>query len=176
MNATNGAAAGFWGPPLAMPSDRLAVLINASTSSVSPASQGAGADVMAAAAAALAATHMVMKDLDVTFASAALATAEVLYQEAVAMRPTANITFDALLPRGQQRPVDDDGAKFGVQDFGSSSVLDDMALGAAWLGRATGVDSLLYIYTLCMLSFSLPRFRQLGGGFCMGRCVLLNSG
>jgi hypothetical protein len=92
---------------------------------------------MAAAAAALAATHMVMKDAKPGFASAALLTAKLLYQEAVGMQPQANVTFMALL-QGQRRPVDEGGAVLGVQDFGSSSVLDDMAYAAAWLGKATG--------------------------------------
>jgi hypothetical protein len=42
------------------------------------------------------------------------------------------------LLQGQRRPVDEGGAVLGVQDFGSSSVLDDMAYAAAWLGKATG--------------------------------------
>jgi hypothetical protein len=93
---------------------------------------------MAAAAAALAAHHMVMRDAKPDFASAALLTAKLLYQEAVGMQPQANVTFMVLLPEGQRRPVDEGGAVLGVQDFGSSSVLDDMAYAAAWLGKATG--------------------------------------
>jgi hypothetical protein len=121
-----------------MPPDRLALLINATKPPTSPAAQGAGADVMAAAAAALAATCMVTNDINPKFANASLATAKLLYQEAVSLQPQANITFEALLPEGQQRPIDEDGAKAGVQDFGSSSVLDDMAHAAVWLSKATG--------------------------------------
>jgi hypothetical protein len=136
VNATTGT--GFWGPPWDMPSNRQAIIINASASTTSLGSQGAGADVLAAATAALAATHMVMQDAKPGFAAAALLTAKNLYQEAVAMQPQANVTFMALLPEGHQRPIDEGSALLGVQDFGSTSVLDDMAYAAAWLGKATG--------------------------------------
>lgn len=123
-----------------MPSDRSVLLINATAPAASLAAQGAGADVLAAVAAALAATYMVAKDAHPQFASASLKTAMLLYQEAVLLRPQANITFEALLPEGQQQRAAEyaDGGAIGVQDFGSSSVLDDMALAAAWLGKATG--------------------------------------
>jgi hypothetical protein len=84
---------------------------------------------------------MAMKDVKPGFAGAALATAQLLYQEATAMQPQANITFMALLPEGRQRPIDEAGALPGVEDFGSSSVLDDMAYAATWLGKATGAAS-----------------------------------
>lgn len=102
------------------------------------AKQGAGAEVFAAASAALAATYLALSDARPDFAAQALATAEALYQEAVAMQPHANVTFEALLLPGNERPVDAEGPVLGVQDFGSTSVLDDMAFAAAWLAKATG--------------------------------------
>jgi hypothetical protein len=136
VNATTGE--GFWGPPWSMPPNREVLLINSTAPATSPATEGAAADVLAAAAAALAATSMVVKDMNPTFANATLSTAKVLYQEAVAMQPRANVTFRVLLPAGEQQPLDEGGAQLGVQDFGSSSVLDDMAHAATWLSKATG--------------------------------------
>jgi hypothetical protein len=68
---------------------------------------------------------------------AVLSEAVALYREAQAMDPQANQPFadlDSLSTAAGAKP----GSLVGVQVFGSSSVMDDMALAATWLAVATG--------------------------------------
>jgi hypothetical protein len=68
---------------------------------------------------------------------AVLIEAVALYREAQAMNPQPNQPFtdlDTLSTAAGAKP----GGFVGVQVFGSSSVMDDMALAAAWLAIATG--------------------------------------
>jgi hypothetical protein len=74
------------------------------------------------------------------FVATVLSEAQALFYEAQAMAPQANMPFaqlDTLTPSllatgGSAADL------VGVQGFGSSSVMDDMALAAVWLAAATG--------------------------------------
>lgn len=91
-----------------------------------------GADVTAAAAAALAATYEVFKSTDPTYASSALKHAQELY--ALATNLPVNATYCAEVACFE-------GLKSGGyrwKAYLSESVYDDLALAAAWLYKATG--------------------------------------
>lgn len=91
-----------------------------------------GADVVAAAASALAATYEVYKNSDSTYASSALNHAQQLY--ALATNLPSNATYCAEVACFE-------GLKSGGyrwKAYLSESVYDDLALAAAWLYKATG--------------------------------------
>lgn len=103
-----------------------------------------GAEVVAAAAAALAATSTAIKALpDWYQSSLAIRVFEAdvaskagdLYSAARAMAPQPNRPLRELGAWAQQLPA---AQLVGAQVFGSSSVMDDLALAAGWLALATG--------------------------------------
>jgi hypothetical protein len=66
-----------------------------------------------------------------------LAKAAVLFQAARLMGPEPNKPLEGLNNAAWQQP-EGGRAPVGVATFGSSSVMDDMALAAGWLAVATG--------------------------------------
>eukprot|EP00878_Enallax_costatus_P018168 GHUV01019116.1.p1 GENE.GHUV01019116.1~~GHUV01019116.1.p1 ORF type:complete len:324 (+),score=74.13 GHUV01019116.1:1555-2526(+) len=115
---------GSWGPPQEMPANRTVYTITRT-------SKG-GADVVAAAASALAATYEVYKASDTTYATSALNHAQQLY--ALATNLPSNATYCAEVACFE-------GLKSGGyrwKAYLSESVYDDLALAAAWLYKATG--------------------------------------
>lgn len=127
---------GFWGLPKDMPSDRSPIVINTSD----PAAAGAGAEVLAAAAAALSATSILLESSQSGFAAAALNKAHLLFDLAEQMGPQINRTLDDLrdVAAGSNSSGNANAAAVGVEVFGSSSVMDDMAFAATWLAKASG--------------------------------------
>lgn len=99
-----------------------------------------GADVTAAAAAALAATYEVFKTSDPTYATSALTHSQELY--ALATNLPVNATYCAEVACFE-------GLKSGGyrwKAYLSDSVYDDLALAASWLYKATGEGKLVQRY------------------------------
>lgn len=93
-----------------------------------------GADITAAAAAALAATSEVFKTSDKTFADSALSHAKDLYDMATNL-PSAPSCAEVPCFEGIR------AGGYRWTAYISESVLDDMALAAAWLYKATSERS-----------------------------------
>lgn len=110
---------------------------------------------------------------------AVLSEATALYREAQAMSPEVNRALeelDNLTPAQSAAAAGSGGSSsatglVGVQAFGSSSVMDDMALAAAWLAAATGEPSgtnyrptwlYLHSHSRHVISVSVPRSAPLG--------------
>lgn len=152
VNLTTGT--GFWGLPQDMPPNRTPLIINASTPAVPPSAAGAGAEVLAAASAALSAASLALKPTQPDFAAAALIEAKVLFDLAEQMQPQINRTLDDLREiveissggSGISGNASAAAAAVGVEVFGSSSVMDDMAFAATWLAKATGRGSAQQLY------------------------------
>jgi hypothetical protein len=105
--------------------------------------QAAGAEVLAAASAALSASFLALTQTQPAFAATALSLARVLYEEARSMQPAANMSFAELVSYTASMNstvtwAADDVDVVCPQQFGSTSVLDDMAYAAGWLAKATG--------------------------------------
>lgn len=69
---------------------------------------------------------------------AALSEAVALYREAQAMMPEPNKPLTDLDTLSGSTQAGQAAGLVGVQVFGSSSLMDDMAFAAAWLAVATG--------------------------------------
>jgi hypothetical protein len=143
------AGTGFWGRPSDMPKNRTAIRISLG-------SEG-GADVVAAASAALASTAMVFAGVDKAYADLALSHAAKLYDFALKMQPL-NTSYCKVVPcyelvdgpAARASRVDDgsnatkvteDGRAVKWSAFNSTSQFDDVAWAAAWLYRASSKQS-----------------------------------
>jgi Glycosyl hydrolase family 9 len=148
------AATGSWGVPAAMPRNRSAVLIDSRPAALAlmpEAQRGAGAEVLASAAAALAATSVALEDSVPAFANDARTAAARLYASAKAMTPQANVTLELLMPP-RDGPGSGPHADAGVTRFGARTALDKLAYAAAWLARATGTHHVCTPY-VCVCVF-----------------------
>ncbi len=142
------AGTGFWGRPSDMPRNRTAIRITLSSDG--------GADLIAAASAALSTTAMVFAGVDKEYADLALSHAAKLYDFALKLTPL-NSSYCKVVPcyelsegTVKQTTLDDgtnvtkvteDGRYVKWSAFNSTSQFDDVAWAAAWLYRASSKQS-----------------------------------